>query len=75
MARERKEMPLHREEDLGDVTEPLSRSENVPLEDDISEEEHRRMEDARRNAIMSVDGKDVNGNTDTPPAEPRDKAA
>jgi hypothetical protein len=60
-------------DDLHD--EPLSRSENVPLEDDISEEEARRLEDAQRNAIASVNGKDVNGNTDIPPAKPRDRAA
>jgi hypothetical protein len=63
------------QEDPGDVSEPLSRSENVPLEDDIAEEEARRREDAERNAIVSVDGKDVNGSSDIPPAEPRDRAA
>lgn len=62
--------------DAQDVPEPLSHSENVPLEDDIAaEEERRRLEDAQRNAIVSVEGKDVNGDTDIPPAEPRDRVA
>jgi hypothetical protein len=67
----------HSEDNAGhDEAEPLSHSENVPLEDDIAaEEERRRLEDAQRNAIVSVEGKDVNASTDIPPAKPRDRVA
>ena len=71
-----KDREEHRGENEADEIEPLSHSENVPLEEDIAaEEERRRLEDAQRNAIVSVEGKDVNSDTDTPPAEPRDRAA